>query len=108
MPKLRHIAFRTHDVEKTVAFYKEVFGLKQVGLGRIGVYLSDGYINLAVLNTNPAKRMLQSNSGLITLASLWKTFRRRSRSSSRAAQNRSRIWSVSSPPIQRILSLIMR
>jgi methylmalonyl-CoA/ethylmalonyl-CoA epimerase len=55
MPKLRHIALRTHDVEKTVAFYKEVFGLKQVGLGRIGVYLSDGYINLAVLKYQPSQ-----------------------------------------------------
>jgi catechol 2,3-dioxygenase-like lactoylglutathione lyase family enzyme len=40
------------DVEKTVAFYKEVFGLKQVGLGHAGVYLSDGHINLAILKPN--------------------------------------------------------
>jgi catechol 2,3-dioxygenase-like lactoylglutathione lyase family enzyme len=49
MARIKHIAIRTDDVEKTSTFYKEVFGLKQVGLGRNGVYLSDGHINLAVL-----------------------------------------------------------
>jgi len=33
MARIKHIALRTWDVEKTAAFYKEVFGLKQVGLG---------------------------------------------------------------------------
>lgn len=52
MAKIKHLAIRTTDVEKTVAFYKEVFGLKQVGLGISGVYLSDGHINLAILKPN--------------------------------------------------------
>ena len=42
MAQIKHIAIRATDPEKTVAFYKEVFGLKQVGLGRndptIGVF----------------------------------------------------------------------
>lgn len=49
MARLKHVTLATHDVEKTAAFYKEAFGLKQVGLGVKGVYLSDGYINLAIL-----------------------------------------------------------
>lgn len=53
MARIKHIAIRTDDVEKTSAFYKEVFELKQVGLGRNGVYLSDGHINLAVLRRQP-------------------------------------------------------
>jgi catechol 2,3-dioxygenase-like lactoylglutathione lyase family enzyme len=53
MGRIKHIAIRTDDVEKTSTFYKEVFGLQQVGLGRNGVYLSDGHINLAILRRQP-------------------------------------------------------
>jgi catechol 2,3-dioxygenase-like lactoylglutathione lyase family enzyme len=55
MAKIKHIAIRTADPEKTSAFYKDVFGLKQVGLGRNGIYLSDGHINLAILKCRPEK-----------------------------------------------------
>ena len=58
MARLKHIAIRTGDVAKTAAFYKDAFGLQEVGKGRSGVYLSDGHINLAILNlrtpTSPA------------------------------------------------------
>ena len=40
MARLKHIAIRTRDVAKTVAFYKEAFDLQEVGKGRSGVYLS--------------------------------------------------------------------
>jgi catechol 2,3-dioxygenase-like lactoylglutathione lyase family enzyme len=49
MARIKHIAIRTNDVEKTVRFYREAFGLTQVGSGHSGVYLSDGYLNIAVL-----------------------------------------------------------
>ena len=52
MAKIKHIAIRTVDVEKTSTFYKEVFGLHQVGLGQNGVYLSDGHLNLAILKSH--------------------------------------------------------
>ena len=52
MPRIKHIAIRTADPAKTAAFYKEVFGLEEVGLARAGFYLSDGYINLAILQSN--------------------------------------------------------
>ena len=55
MARIKHVAIRTMDVEKTTVFYKEVFGLKQVGLGRAGVYLSDGHINLAILKSKSEK-----------------------------------------------------
>ena len=49
MPRIKHIAIRTRDVEKTAAFYRDAFGLKEVGSGQNGIYLSDGHINLAIL-----------------------------------------------------------
>jgi predicted enzyme related to lactoylglutathione lyase len=54
MARIKHIAIRTHDVEKTAAFYREAFGLTQVGAGQVGVYLSDGYLNIAILKLRPA------------------------------------------------------
>src|SRR5712692_7486827 len=49
MAKIKHIAIRTADPEKTALFYQETFGLKKAGLGRNGIYLTDGHINLAIL-----------------------------------------------------------
>jgi catechol 2,3-dioxygenase-like lactoylglutathione lyase family enzyme len=49
MAKIRHVAISTEDPEKTAAWYKEVFGLVEVGKSPVGVYLSDGEINFAVL-----------------------------------------------------------
>ena len=51
MARIKHIAIRTPRPEQTAAFYKDVFGLKEVGQARAGVYLSDGYINLAILRS---------------------------------------------------------
>jgi glyoxylase I family protein len=52
--KIKHIAISTQDVEGTARFYREVFGLEEVGKvdspGACGYYLSDGNINLAILN----------------------------------------------------------
>jgi catechol 2,3-dioxygenase-like lactoylglutathione lyase family enzyme len=54
--KIRHIAISTHDQEKTADFYKKTFGMVEVwrhaaagNPDRYGLYLSDGYINLAIL-----------------------------------------------------------
>ena len=49
MARIKHIAIRTNDVEKTAAFYREAFGLEDAGNGKNGVYLTDGRINLAIL-----------------------------------------------------------
>jgi catechol 2,3-dioxygenase-like lactoylglutathione lyase family enzyme len=54
MPKIKHIAISTQDVDKTASFYKDVFGLKEIGKldgpNARGYYLSDGDINMAILN----------------------------------------------------------
>lgn len=54
MARIRHIAIQTQDEEATKDFYVENFGLEvvsQLKNDRIaGYYLSDGHINLAVLN----------------------------------------------------------
>ena len=54
MPKIKHIAISTQDVDKTAKFYIEVFGMKEVGkidsMGAKGYYLSDGDVNVAILN----------------------------------------------------------
>ena len=50
MARVKHIAIRTHEVEKTAEFYKAAFGLEQVGLGQSGIYLTDGYLNIAILS----------------------------------------------------------
>jgi methylmalonyl-CoA/ethylmalonyl-CoA epimerase len=53
MAKIRHIALSVQDPEKTARFYEQTFGLVRVGTTESvladGVYLSDGYINIALL-----------------------------------------------------------
>ena len=54
MPKIKHIAISTQDVDATAKFYIDVFGMKEIakldGPGAKGYYLSDGDLNLAILN----------------------------------------------------------
>ena len=51
MARIRHIALTTENPAKTAAFYKEAFGLKEVRRSPTGaVFLTDGHINLAILN----------------------------------------------------------
>jgi catechol 2,3-dioxygenase-like lactoylglutathione lyase family enzyme len=53
MAKIRHIALSVQDPEATARFYEAAFGLVRVGTTESaladGVYLSDGYINIALL-----------------------------------------------------------
>ena len=53
MAKIKHIAIAARDPEETANFYREVFGLHQVGKidsdTAEGVYLSDGDVNLAIV-----------------------------------------------------------
>jgi catechol 2,3-dioxygenase-like lactoylglutathione lyase family enzyme len=53
MAKIRHLAFATQDPAKASAFYKQVFGfkeLKHIDNERAeGYFLSDGCLNIAVL-----------------------------------------------------------
>ena len=55
MAQIKHIAIRSRDVDQTAAFYKDAFGLTQVGMGRNGIYLTDGHLNIAILKYQPGK-----------------------------------------------------
>ncbi len=54
MAQIKHIAIATQDAEKTAKFYKDVFGLREVAKleseNAKGFFLSDGNINLAILD----------------------------------------------------------
>ncbi len=53
-PKITHIALKVEDVEKTAAFYKDVFGFEQTDYRRNGdhvsLHLTDGVIDLALVS----------------------------------------------------------
>src|SRR5947209_19672527 len=54
MARLRHFAIVVRDLEKSAKFYEDVFELKRVGQETLdfaaAIYLTDGVINLALLN----------------------------------------------------------
>ena len=50
MAKLRHIAIAVKDPEKTAKFFEQAFGMTRAGSAMRGVYLSDGVMNVALLN----------------------------------------------------------
>jgi catechol 2,3-dioxygenase-like lactoylglutathione lyase family enzyme len=50
--RIRHIAINVKDREKMADYYKTVFGMEEKYRGPGGtIYLSDGYLNLALLNS---------------------------------------------------------
>lgn len=56
MPRIKHIALTTKDPAKVAAFYKDAFGLREIRRNPRGaVFLTDGYINLAILNCKTEK-----------------------------------------------------
>jgi catechol 2,3-dioxygenase-like lactoylglutathione lyase family enzyme len=53
--RIRHLAIKTDDPSKLAEFYAQTFGMHEVfrrNWERGAVYLSDGYVNLAVLPNN--------------------------------------------------------
>ena len=48
--RLRHIALSVRDLARSQKFFEDAFGMKKVGNGAHGVYMSDGTINLALLD----------------------------------------------------------
>lgn len=54
MAQIKHIAIATQDADATAQFYTEVFGLREIAkldsANAKGYYLSDGNINLAILD----------------------------------------------------------
>lgn len=49
MGKLRHIAIAAADKEAAAAFYENAFGMSRVSQSEIAVRLSDGTVNLTIL-----------------------------------------------------------
>jgi catechol 2,3-dioxygenase-like lactoylglutathione lyase family enzyme len=55
MAKIRHVAIKAEDQEKTAEFYKQAFGMTEAWRGparddgKRAIYLTDGYINMAIL-----------------------------------------------------------
>ncbi len=53
MAKLRHLALHSANLQATAEFYKRVFDMKEVGRNTTavseGIYLSDGTLNLTIL-----------------------------------------------------------
>jgi methylmalonyl-CoA/ethylmalonyl-CoA epimerase len=58
-PRIKHVALAVRDPERSARFYETVFGMRRVGPTTSGVargyYLSDGHMNLALLNYSTDK-----------------------------------------------------
>jgi methylmalonyl-CoA/ethylmalonyl-CoA epimerase len=48
--KLRHIAMQVPDPEAAAKFFEEAFGMTRAGNAMRGVYVTDGVMNIALLN----------------------------------------------------------
>ena len=56
MPKIRHLAIRTEDTGKLATFYMDVFEMQILHKDKNeggAIYLTDGYINLAIIQKRP-------------------------------------------------------
>lgn len=62
MAKIRHLAIKAVDQEKTATFYKDTFGMTEAWRGPVrddgkrAIYLTDGYINMAILPARGGER----------------------------------------------------
>ena len=57
MAKLRHVAIVVRDLEKATRFYEQVFEMKRAfEVKNTAIYLTDGTMNLAVLNYDVVNR----------------------------------------------------
>jgi methylmalonyl-CoA/ethylmalonyl-CoA epimerase len=50
MEKLRHIALSVPDPEAAAVFFEKAFGMKRAGRAMRGWYMTDGVMNVALLN----------------------------------------------------------
>ena len=49
MAKIKHLAIVTLDPERLAEFYEKVFDMKRLNSGNGAIYMTDGYINVALL-----------------------------------------------------------
>jgi len=52
MGKLRHIAIAVPDIQATAKFYESSFEMKRVRESDVAVMLSDGFMSLAIIDSN--------------------------------------------------------
>ena len=75
MAKIKHIAIKVEDQEKAATFYKETFGMTEAWRGPVrddgkrAIYLTDGYINMAVL---PARGGARESTTSVFKWKIWK------------------------------------
>jgi lactoylglutathione lyase len=50
MARLRHIAISVRDPEAAADFFEKAFGMRRAGNAMRGVYMTDGVMNVALLN----------------------------------------------------------
>ncbi|GAB3627100.1 glyoxalase [Pandoraea terrae] len=50
MDKLRHIALSVEDPESAAQFFEQAFGMRRAGNAMRGIYMTDGVMNVALLN----------------------------------------------------------
>ena len=55
MFKLRHVALSVPDPEAAAVFFEKAFGMTRCGEARRGIYVTDGTINVALLETEPGE-----------------------------------------------------
>jgi lactoylglutathione lyase len=55
MAKLRHIAIAVKDPEGAARFFEQAFGMSRAGNAMRGIYMTDGTINVALLNFGEEK-----------------------------------------------------
>jgi methylmalonyl-CoA/ethylmalonyl-CoA epimerase len=69
MAKLRHIALSVGDPEAAAQFFEQAFGMRRAGNAMRGVYMTDGVMNVALLNfrdeTVPGYANLKDVRGVI-------------------------------------------
>ena len=74
MAKLRHIALSVSDPEAAARFFEQAFGMTRAGNAMRGVYMTDGIMNVALLNfaneTVPGYAGLNDVRGIIHFG-LW-------------------------------------
>ena len=58
MAKLRHIAIIVPDPEASAQFFEKAFDFKRVGKARRGIYVSDGTMNVALLQIENEKERI--------------------------------------------------
>jgi catechol 2,3-dioxygenase-like lactoylglutathione lyase family enzyme len=53
MARIRHLAIISENRQRLVEFYTKAFGMRQIESSGPAIYLTDGYLNLALIQKRP-------------------------------------------------------